>query len=235
MLPRDIAHMAQGLRPPSLSSSDPEAVLDFQALLDPTAAVARIEKQPTVSFDHLGMFGLHHGQSYTDEPDTDIPAPEPIEAPEQPADRDRTLVAGGAIAPGEQPSPDVARAPETSKIAISPGRDTAVAGNNSQPMPLLAVGRISMPADPEPPLGRIRSAAPNPLPCRPPSTARESLVIGGDGNLLSLAVRSGNGGGEDGSRLRRRMQAVAAEFGVDISDFHLDGASIGSLVSRQEA
>jgi hypothetical protein len=232
--PANIALIAPQSAQPSLSSDGIEAAISFQALLDPATPIVGVEKSPAVSFDHLGMFGVHAGQSYADGTEIEPLADTPIEAVASASIPDQLPPSESTASQYLQPFTNVAQAREASLVPALPGRDAIASAMGSQVVAQPIAVSPRTPSETEFPVNNDRSAGQNPLRNRPISHAAPTLVVGGDGNLVSIAAR-GWSGGEDGLRLRRRMQAVAAEFGVGISEFYLDGASITPLASRQEA
>lgn len=222
--------------PPSLqqaTADNIQAAASFQALLDPPVPIAKVEKQVVVSFDHLGMFGIHAGQGYANSASVERVSDASAEA--------EAAIPGGPVDPLSMADHIFALTPrlsdegEPARAALRlpvPTDRNIVAIAAAAPAVAQPAVVSSLPPEPELRVRDIRSAGQIPLRDRPTSQAMPVVVVGGDGNAITIAARSWNGD-EDGQRLRRRMQAVAAEFGLDISEFHLNGASIGPL-TRQE-
>ena len=113
---------------------------------------------------------------------------------------------------------DIVEEPSTPATAERPVPSAAVPTEGSAPPP------VPEDAEGTAPLG---SAARLPLrqPAPPTPASAVNLLVTGQGAAVSVAVRSAGDDAEDYARLRRLVEDVAAEFGVDVSDFRLNGSN----------
>lgn len=197
----------------------------FSALLDPVGRKADPDQNAS-AFGADGLFGRQHPLCVFGKENV-----ETLAAAEQ-TPPDPNIVAGSDS--GGQPQqlslalPMAGLGPDHTEPVTPVGTAAALSTeplNASSPLFSSSVPHAPLWTSPDesasgiPSVYRRSRAFPPPAPSKAPSPIK--LTVGGEG-AIHIAVRMP---AEDMANLRRRLQDVAAEYGVEIADLHINGSA----------
>ena len=207
-----------------------EAGTHFTTLLDQSPVVKDLQIDQASQFGARGMFGLSKA---IQAPPSKVSSARPIRtatvspAPASPSGvpvskQDRTIPPSSA--PANAHSQVSATAGEVAGTAGGRGASTArpitaqpgegAASLTPRQLKLSRYGEVERPAALEP--RAVTRATPAPA----------ALILSGPEEALRIVVRAGDQIGLDRTEIRRRAQALAADFGMSIADFRLDGKDV---------
>jgi len=191
---------------------------------------------PTYQFAELGMFGRFAAQSWDGVSTVSAPAtfaglgPRGAEiAPKDAATPTSVLdVQSDAFVPFEPSAGVVTAPPEPSAPAMLLG-----GGLPAMATFLAPASGNAQEVGPFEPIGSAGQVAPDyrPAPANA-SPATSELAMTADGTGLNIVARGADLSEADAAGVRRMLEAAAAEFGMQVSELHLNGASVAPSSSR---
>ena len=218
----------QAAVPMTMAETAPtQDALGAAAAAPTVASLQRLSQERLFSFSELGMFGRNGAQSG--------PVPEQVEALEVAGAADTVE---GAISPVGQSPVLQQNAPQPA--ALRPGEQK---GGPAQSMraalvPLLARSELLAAAQitPEPSVNAQRGnngesfslggsgtvARTNLSAQLSPRANPVSMLVSGSDEALSIVARAG---GADPAQMRRLIESTAAEFDVNVAEFHFNGST----------
>ena len=217
-LPADIRHDAPAARP-----NGPGDGTSFSALLTAADTGADALGKRAFGFGEFGVLGLHALRASATErtgPAARTAAALPIDVENRPAPpgQPQDALAGSQAAAGAAAA--AVQAPVAASVAMRSAAPTTIPSS-----PVAAI--VSPPPMVQPddmPSSIEGSAAPDAqAPNQPDATPWFSIVSEGAGNMVHISAALPGLDDDGRQRMRRRVAAVAAEYGVKVADFLVDG------------